>query len=290
MNAKSQLPHLVESHESEILQAWIKDQLAAVSRKDLLKESELREQSGTFLRAFRDLLQGAGNSADESKAWAQARQVLTTISSERAKLGFGPTETATFIYSLKPHLFRVLRQEMSRMPDVLVEEIDRASTVLDGLGLYTNEVYQKAREDVIRRQQQEMLELSTPVIKLWDGVLCLPMIGTLDSQRSQIVMENLLQSIADSGADVAIIDITGVPAVDTLTAQHLLKTISAARLMGAECILSGIRPQIAQTIVHLGIDLQKVQTKASLADALVLALHRRGFGVRPLREATGQER
>jgi rsbT co-antagonist protein RsbR len=151
------------------------------------------------------------------------------------------------------------------------------SELIDQLGLYTTETFMRVREEVIARQQEEMMELSTPVVKLWEGVLALPMIGTLDSNRTQVVMENLLQRIVDTGAEIAILDITGVPTVDTLVAQHLLKTVAAARLMGADCIISGIRPQIAQTIVHLGVDLSTVITKATLADAFALALRRSGM-------------
>ena len=170
----------------------------------------------------------------------------------------------------------VLREVFAENSNALIEETWLATTLLDQLGLWTTESYQKAREQVILRQQEELMELSTPVVKLWDGILALPIIGTLDSARTQVVMESLLQRIVDTGAEVAIIDITGVPTVDTLTAQHLLKTITAARLMGADCIISGIRPQIAQTIVYLGVDLQDVVTKASLADAFALALKRTG--------------
>ena len=170
--------------------------------------------------------------------------------------GFTPSETATFVFSLKEPLFdAAARARSARMPTRSPREIWDATVLLDKLGLYTTEVFQKSREEVIARQQQEMLELSTPVVKLWDGILALPLIGTLDSARTQVVMENLLQRIVDTGAEIAIIDITGVPTVDTLVAQHLLKTVAAARLMGADCIISGIRPQIAQTIVHLGVDL-----------------------------------
>jgi rsbT co-antagonist protein RsbR len=174
------------------------------------------------------------------------------------------------------------------VPDAaaLAEEIWAASLVLDSLGLYTTEAYQKSREGVIHRQQHELLELSTPVVTLWDGVLALPLIGTLDSARTQIVMESLLQRIVDTGSLIAILDITGVPTVDTLVAQHLLKTIAAARLMGADCIISGIRPQIAQTIVHLGVDLNTVTTKATLADAFKVALKRTGLAVTPVATST----
>ena len=163
-------------------------------------------------------------------------------------------------------------------PAELGAETWTATVLLDRLGLFTTEVYQRSREEVIARQQQELLELSTPVVKLWEGVVAVPLIGTLDSARTQVVMENLLTRIVETGAQVAIIDITGVPTVDTLVAQHLIKTVAAARLMGAECIISGIRPQIAQTIVHLGVELENVTTKATLADAIAVAL--RGHGVR----------
>jgi rsbT co-antagonist protein RsbR len=165
----------------------------------------------------------------------------------------------------------------------LADEIWTATQLLDKLGLFTTEAYQKSREEVIGVQQQELLELSTPVVRLWEGVLALPLIGTLDSQRTQVVMESLLEKIVQTGSDIAIIDITGVPVVDTQVAQHLLKTVSAARLMGADCIISGIRPQIAQTIVHLGVELGSVVTKSTLADAFAVALKRRGLTVQKLK-------
>jgi rsbT co-antagonist protein RsbR len=213
------------------------------------------------------------------------RDLLTDISRVRASKGFSPTETATFVFSLKQPLFEALRQEYGTDSAALADEIWTASIVLDQLALHTTEVSQRQRESVIARQQEEMLELSTPVVKLWEGILGLPMIGTLDSARTQVVMELLLQRIVETGAEVAILDITGVPTVDTLVAQHLLKTITAARLMGAECIISGIRPQIASTIVHLGVDLSTVITKATLADAFEVALHRVGLVVRPAARA-----
>ena len=202
--------------------------------------------------------------------------MLNELSRSRGVQGFSPSETASFVFSLKKPLFERLRREFSKDPEALAELTWAATQLLDNLGLYTTEVHQKSREEVIARQQQEMLELSTPVVKLWEGVLALPMIGTLDSARTQVVMETLLQRIVETGSSIAIIDITGVPMVDTLTAQHLLKTVTAARLMGAECIISGIRPQIAQTIVHLGVDLGDITTKASLADAFAIALERTG--------------
>ena len=193
---------------------------------------------------------------------------------------FTPTETATFVFSLKQPLFALLRRELADDPERVTSETWRISTLLDQLGLYTTEAYQQTREEVIVRQQQELLELSTPVVQLWDRILALPLVGTLDSSRTQVVMESLLERIVSSGSEIAIIDITGVPTVDTLVAQHLLKTIAATRLMGADCIISGIRPQIAQTIVHLGVDLGAVVTKATLADAFAMALARLGLDVR----------
>ena len=181
---------------------------------------------------------------------------------------------ARFIFALKQPLFARIRKEFANDPKALGDETWSASMLVDTLGLYTMDSYLKVREEMIRRQQEEMLELSTPVVKLWDGILALPLIGTLDSARTQVVMETLLQKVVQTGCEVAIIDITGVPMVDTLVAQHLLKTVTAARLMGTECIISGIRPQIAQTIVHLGVDLSMVITKSSLADAFEIALQR----------------
>jgi rsbT co-antagonist protein RsbR len=255
----------------------VQEQLAAIGhRRGLMSDAELREQSREFLGLVRQASQGGMDI--ESGAWTGVREFLTRVSSSRAVQGFSPSETATFVLSLKQPVFEQLRRD-GGSNESLLEEIWRSNLLIDRLGLYTTEVYQKGREQVIRRQQEEMLELSTPVVKLWDGILALPMIGTLDSARTQVVMESLLQRIVETGASVAIIDITGVPTVDTLVAQHLIKTITAARLMGADCIISGIRPQIASTIVHLGVDLSDVITKATLADAFGLALERLGLAV-----------
>jgi rsbT co-antagonist protein RsbR len=211
--------------------------------------------------------------------WDEVRRALEDLSRSRARQGFSPSETAMFIFSMKNPLYRRLQREYGSDSDRLAAALMTVNQLLDRLGLYTTEVFQKGREEVISRQQQEMLELSTPVVELWDGILALPLIGTLDSARTQVVMENLLQRIVDTGSGIAIIDITGVPTVDTLVAQHLLKTVAAARLMGADCIISGIRPQIAQTIVHLGVELQDVITKATLADAFAVALRRLGLTI-----------
>jgi rsbT co-antagonist protein RsbR len=272
------LPALLHAHDQEVLNEWVSQQLkSTATRRDLINEPELRQQSRDFLRAFSSAADGIGADIADSR-WAGVCEVLANVSRFRAKQGFTPTETATFVFSLKEPIFRLLRENV-RDPVALAAETWNLTTVLDALGLYTTEVYQKSREEVIARQQQEMMELSTPVVSLWQGILALPLIGTLDSMRTQIVMENLLQRIVDTGSRIAILDITGVPMVDTLVAQHLLKTVAAARLMGADCIISGMRPQIAQTIVHLGVDLNSVTTKATLADAFGVALKRLGLGV-----------
>jgi rsbT co-antagonist protein RsbR len=278
--ATTRLPEIIKRREQDLLDRWMREQLGAVTlHRGVLSESELREQSREFLDLVASATVKANLSSVDAPAWQPVRDLLGGISRSRAAQGFTPSETATFVFSLKQPLFDVLRQEYDGQAAALAEEFRNASSVLDRLGLYTTEVYQKGRDEIITRQQQEMLELSTPVVKLWDGVLALPMIGTLDSARTQVVMESLLQRIVETGAEVAIIDITGVPTVDTLVAQHLLKTITAARLMGAECIISGIRPQIAATIVHLGVDLSAVITKATLADAFQVALGRLGLAV-----------
>lgn len=278
---KATLAELLTQHEEQILNDWMTLQRASSARRsDLINDSDLQKQSKDFLSALR---QGAasGNFDDiNATPWEPARAILSDISRSRARQGFSPSETATFVFSLKQPLFRRLTAEGASQ-----EEIWTITQLLDKLGLFTTEHYQKTREDIIARQQRELLELSTPVVKLWDGVLALPLIGTLDSERTQVVMESLLQSIVESGASIAIIDITGVPTVDTLVAQHLLKTVAAARLMGAECIISGIRPQIAATIVHLGVELGSVTTKATLADAFSVALQRTGQYVAQVRPA-----
>jgi rsbT co-antagonist protein RsbR len=278
--ATNRLAQTLERREPAILEQWGRDQLgSAGSRRDLLSDSALREQSREFIGLMRQAV-ARGPTDANGPAWNAVRDYLADISRSRASKGFSPSETAGFVFSLKPALFEALRQECGDDMPGLVDEVSRTGALLDQLGLFTTEIYQKGREAVITRQQEEMLELSTPVVKLWEGILALPMIGTLDSARTQVVMESLLQRIVETGAEVAIIDITGVPTVDTLVAQHLLKTITAARLMGAECIISGIRPQIAATIVHLGVDLSAVITKATLADAFDVALRSRGLVVR----------
>jgi rsbT co-antagonist protein RsbR len=264
---------LIERSQQEILEDWLQEQTKALSRRrDLMTDAQLREQSSALLGL---MAAGFRSGAEVDGAeWQPVRARLEDISRTRAMQGFTPTETAMFVFSMKQPFMKRLKQA-----NVSLDDAWDFTEALDKLGLYTTEMFQRTREQVISRQQAEMLELSTPVVQLWDGILALPLIGTLDSRRTQSVMETLLERIVETGSEYAIIDITGVPTVDTLTAQHLIKTITATRLMGAECIISGIRPQIAQTIVHLGVDLGDVQTKSSLAGALDLALRRRGLTV-----------
>ena len=240
------------------------------------RSEELEQQASQFLQLLTAAAKGKHANDLSDPASRALRDFLETISKSRVQQGFSSPETAAFIFSLKRPVFDALRVESGKDAEVLASEIWAATQMLDALGLHTVATFQRAREELINRQQREMLELSTPVVKLWEGILALPMIGTLDSARTQVVMESLLQRIVETGSQIAILDITGVPTVDTLTAQYLLKTVTALRLMGAECIISGIRPQIAQTIVHLGVDLQGVVTKANLADALAWALKRTG--------------
>jgi rsbT co-antagonist protein RsbR len=279
MTATSYFPliaGLLQEQRSAIQNEWEAqlDAHALGSRK--VRKDEQRRQSDDFLAAFARAMGGEASVDIEARQWGEMRKVLDDISSSRAKGGSTASETATFVFAVKQPVFAALRARFADQPEVLAGASWAVGTVLDSLGLYTVEVFQRSREQIVARQQQELLELSTPVITLWKGVLALPLIGTLDSMRAQVVMENILQKIVDTGAAIAIIDITGVPTVDTLVAQHLMKTIAAARLMGADCIISGIRPQIAQTIVHLGVDLDSVTTKATLADAFLVALERTG--------------
>ena len=267
---------LITQNEAAILADWIANLNTVMVRNDASADEQLRRHCSQFLGLFSQAAAKGGVDDIDHRAWDDVRNLLTEISAARARQGSTPSETATFVFSLKQSLFTVLGRELADQPEMLAAALWSLSTLLDKLGLFTMEVFQKSRDQIIVRQQQELLELSTPVVKLWQDILALPLIGTLDSARTQVVMESLLQKIVETGAAIAIIDITGVPTVDTLVAQHLMKTIAAARLMGADCIISGIRPQIAQTIVHLGVNLEDVITKATLADAFVIALGRVG--------------
>jgi rsbT co-antagonist protein RsbR len=274
--ADAEIPRILKTYETDLLDEWMREQLASLRSGAKIRETELRQQSTEFLNLLQ-LATQSGNVTDiNTPAFGKVRDMLGDLSRSRGLQGFSPSETAMFVFSMKRPLFARIRKELEKDGAGLASVTWAATELLDKLGLFTTEVYQKTREEVIARQQEELLELSTPVVKLWDGILALPMIGTLDSARTQVVMESLLQRIVETEAAGAIIDITGVPTVDTLTAQHLLKTVTAARLMGADCIISGIRPQIAQTIVHLGVDLGAVSTKATLADAFRRALEMTG--------------
>jgi len=281
MPVASKTADLIQKYEGEILQDWVQAQMIAVtSRPDLMQKAELQEQSRALLQTLAQALRTGADVADTNgAAWQETREFLGSVSQSRARQGFSPSETATFVFSLKEPIFVRLQRELAKDATALAAELWALTVLLDKLGLYTTEVYQKGREEVIARQQRNMLELSTPVVELWEGILALPLIGTLDSERTQLVMEALLTRIVETGASIAIIDITGVPTVDTLVAQHLLKTVAAARLMGADCLISGIRPQIAQTIVHLGVDLGDVTSKATLSGAFAVALQRSGLSI-----------
>lgn len=269
------LRKIIAQNQKELLAEWTQGLLAASSlRSDLMRENELREQSRELLSLMVAAVDTGSVTHIDGPQWQAVRDFLARVSRSRAVQGFSSSETATFVLSLKQPLFVRLRGELGSDAQGLADEVWATTDLLDKLALFTTETYVKGREEVIQRQQREMMELSTPVVQLWENILALPLIGTLDSERTQVVMENLLHKIVETGAAIAIIDITGVPTVDTLVAQHLLKTVAAARLMGADCIISGIRPQIAQTIVHLGVNLSEVTTKASLADAFSIALKR----------------
>lgn len=279
MDYATRISQLIQDQHGAIAAEWLGQLEALLVRSSPGAREQLRSHTQQFLSALAAATRGGELDNIDHRSWDEVRDLLADISSSRAKAGSTPSETATFIFSLKQALFGRLRQGFEGDAEAIAAASWTISTLLDKLGLYTIEVFQKTKDQIIVRQQQELLELSTPVVKLWNGILALPLIGTLDSARTQVVMENILQKIVDTGASIAIIDITGVPTVDTLVAQHLMKTIAAARLMGADCIISGIRPQIAQTIVHLGVNLEDVTTKATLADAFVVALERTGTSV-----------
>jgi rsbT co-antagonist protein RsbR len=277
-DGQNHIAEVLQTQQAEILEGWVAAQTAATRGR--ASRAEVENQARQFLSELAAAAARGDPEHTDGEAWQPVREMLADLSRERARLGHTPTETASFVFSLKEPLFAALQRAQAGDAEVLGQALWAATRLLDALGLYTTEIYQRSREDVIVRQQQELLELSTPVVQLWKNILALPLIGTLDSNRTQVVMESLLQRIVETGSAIAIIDITGVPTVDTLVAQHLLKTVAAARLMGADCIISGIRPQTAQTIVHLGVDLSAVITKANLADAFAVALGRLGLSIR----------
>ena len=271
------IANLLVSQRNEIFQEWMHQQLSSEAmRADLISEADLRTESDRFLEVISRAVQSGNFNDIRAPEYKPVLEMLERFSRSRGLQGFTPSETATFVFSFKQPLFNALRKSGNGEPVEQIENVWAVNLLIDKLGLYTTEMYQQSREEVIRRQQEEMLELSTPVVQIWEGILALPLIGTLDSDRTSVMMETLLQKIVETRSELAIIDITGVPTVDTLVAQHLLKTVAAARLMGADCLISGIRPQIAQTMVHLQIDLSEVTTKATLAEALRFALKRSG--------------
>ena len=271
------IANVLVSQRNEILQEWMRQQLSLETMgADLVSEADLRTESDRFLEVLSRAVQSGNFNDIHAPEYKPVLEMLERFSRSRGLQGFSPSETATFVFSFKQPIFDAFRKSGDMDPAGHIENIWAANLLIDKLGLYTTEIYQQSREEVIRRQQEEMLELSTPVMEIWEGILALPLIGTLDSTRTSVAMETLLQTIVETRSELAIIDITGVPTVDTLVAQHLLKTVAAARLMGADCVISGIRPQIAQTMVHLQIDLSEVVTKATLAEALRFALKRSG--------------
>jgi rsbT co-antagonist protein RsbR len=282
------LSEILRGDETNLLAEWLKQQTNSNGIGGRITEEELREKSRTFLRGFAEATQHGNYTDIDAPEWSTVREVLAEVSKSGARQGLSPAQTATFVFSLKQPLFARIAEKTKEDGATLAAQLWNVTTLVDQLGLRTTEMHQKGREEVISRQQRDILELSTPVVKLWDGIVALPLIGALDSERTQVVMETLLEQIVANSAIIAIIDITGVPTVDTLVAQHLLKAVAAARLMGAECIISGIRPQIAQTMVHLGVELHEVVTKATLADAFAVALKRTNRKVIHERAAEGQ--
>ncbi|HUC82906.1 MAG TPA: STAS domain-containing protein [Flavisolibacter sp.] len=266
---KTDIAKLLQKNRSQILENWMKNQLAdAGLREDLMSNDDLREQSDELLNNFLNVISDKNIGDSQSSDFEPVYEILSGISMSRARQGYSPRETGVYVFSLKDALLKTLQSELKDDPGTMMDAMIKLNKLMDSMGIITFETFIKGREEVILRQTDEITEISTPVIRVWDGILALPIIGTLDSARTQVVMESLLQEIVESGSTIAILDISGVPAVDSLVAQHLIKTVAATRLMGAECIISGIRPEIAQTVVHLGIDLSNIVTKASLASAL----------------------
>ncbi len=281
---KSIAAELLPTKYPEILDLWLKQQLKDEGlRSDLMSQDELRRDSENLLKALTEAVKHDNFSNINAPEFDKVNEILAGISLGRAANGFSPRETAYFVFSLREALAAIMEQNITD-PQLLYRESLKINKLIDSLGLVTFETYIKGREEVILRQTSEITEISTPVIQVWTGILALPIIGTLDSARTQVVMESLLLKIVETESTIAILDISGVPAVDSLVAQHLIKTVAATRLMGAECIISGIRPEIAQTIVHLGIDLSNINTKASLAHALRTAFALTKLEVRKINE------
>jgi rsbT co-antagonist protein RsbR len=271
MSTKNEAIKALQKRKKEVLEQWMKNQLEDEGlRSNLISDEDQQQTSDELLNLLLDALNDASIEDVHAREFEKVLDILSGISISRAKQGFSPRETGVYIFGLKEAILTTLQKDI-KDPTQLYSESLKISKLLDNFAISSFETFIKGREEVILRQTDEISEISTPVIHVWDGVLAMPIIGTLDSARTQIVMENLLQEIVETGSSIAILDISGVPAVDSLVAQHLIKTVSATRLMGAECIISGIRPEIAQTVVHLGIDLSTIITKATLASALKTA-------------------
>ena len=277
---KAETAIFLKKNKEQILEAWMQNQMGdSTLRDDLISNEELATQSEDLLDSLLTAI-GSGEFNVKSDEFAPVVDILSELSITRARQGFSPRETSLFVMSLKKAFYQMVEKQYKDEPTAMYRESVEVNNLLDSMSIVTMETFIKGLEEVILRQTDEMNEISTPVIRVWEGILALPIIGTLDSARTQIVMENLLQQIVETGSRIAILDISGVPTVDSLVAQHLIKTVSATRLMGAECIISGIRAEIALTIVHLGIDLSSINTKASLASALKLAYSMLGIEVK----------
>jgi rsbT co-antagonist protein RsbR len=285
---KTDIVKVLQKKKKQILEDWINGQIAdAGLRESIMTNDELREQSNELLNALLNNLTESNINDPQSSDFESVHEILSGISISRARQGFSPTETGIYVFSLRDALLKTIQSEIKNDAAAVLDGSAKINRMMDQLGIITFETFIKGREEVILRQTDEITEISTPVIQVWEGILALPIIGTLDSARTQIVMENLLQQIVETESTIAILDISGVPAVDTLVAQHLIKTVAATRLMGAECIISGIRPEIAQTVVHLGIDLSNIITKSTLASALKYSFSMLRLDVRKIQKDKG---